>query len=136
MEPTAQHSERDAARASNRGTLSCDLANAAARIHREYVGRGPTKTRAVLRDDVVVLLLGDGMTQAERTLAGCGRPDLAVGLRRRLQQTMREDLVRVVEEGTGCRVLAFFSDSLAAPDMDAQLFVLDRPVEYSPRPPS
>jgi hypothetical protein len=44
------------------GQLSTAISNALVRIQREYLGRGPTKARAMIRDNVVVMLMEDTLT--------------------------------------------------------------------------
>jgi uncharacterized protein YbcI len=70
--------------------------------------------------------MAHGMTRGEQTLVDYGRLDIARGLRRELQQTMRPQLVDAVERVTGCRVVAFMTDSHVEPDLLAELFILDR----------
>jgi uncharacterized protein YbcI len=110
------------------GRLRSAIARAVVQVHSRRLGRGPTKARAFFRGNVVVLLLYDAMTKGERSLAAYGRVEAALELRRELEQTMREDLVRAVEGLTDGRVLAFMSDSHLNPDLVVELYMLDRPV--------
>jgi uncharacterized protein YbcI len=71
----------------------------------------------------------DSMTRGERSLAEDGRQETILDLRRQFRLTMRADLVRAVEELTGRRVVGFMSDSIVSPDLTAELFVLDHPLE-------
>jgi uncharacterized protein YbcI len=50
-------------------------------------------------------------------------------MRRQLHRAMRADLVEAVEAVTGRRVLPFLTDSQLTPDIAAQMFVLEGPVE-------
>jgi uncharacterized protein YbcI len=108
------------------GRLYLQIANAVVGVHRRYAGRGPSKARAFSRGNVVVLVMANGMTRSEQTLVDYGRLDIARGVRRELQQTMRPQLVDAVERVTGCRVVAFMTDSHVEPDLLAELFILDR----------
>ena len=45
-------------------------------------------------------------------------------MRRRFQQTMREDLIAAVVEHTGREVAAFLSDHHVDPDIAAEVFIL------------
>jgi uncharacterized protein YbcI len=118
------------------GRLHLAIANAVVRVHRRCAGRGPTKAQAFSRGNVVVLVLANAMTTGERTLVDSGRFEAARLVRHELQQTMRTSLVDAVEELTGCRVVAFMSDSHADPDLIAELFILDRPVAAPPAAPA
>jgi uncharacterized protein YbcI len=108
--------------------LNAELARAIVQVHSRGIGRGPTKAKVFRRDNLVVLLLQDALTRAERGLVDSGRRDVALEMRRHFNDSMRSDLVATVEELTGCQVLAFLSDSAVSPDVVAQMFVLDRPV--------
>lgn len=110
------------------GELNAALARAVVRIHRNHIGRGASRAQAFFHNDVIVVLMRGVMTKPERTLAASGQRDAVLGLRHRLQRTMRSDLAAAVERLTGCRVTAAMSDRDIDSDMAVQLFVLDRPV--------
>jgi uncharacterized protein YbcI len=110
------------------GQLNAALARAIVRIHRDYVGRGPTRAQAFFRGNVVVVIMHDVMTRAERSLVADGQNDAVLELRHRFQQAMRGELYGAVERLTGCKVEAFMCDHHVEPDVAAEVFVLDRPV--------
>lgn len=114
------------------GRLNAALANAIVQIHNQYLGRGPSKGQAFFRDRVVVVVMEETLTKAERSLIDAGRGDHVLGMRQEFQRTMEDDVIQAVEELTGCKVLAFMSDNHIAPDMAAELFVLDRAVPIEP----
>ena len=115
-------------RAPGAGRLNQELARAIVRLHKRFLGRGPTKAQAFYRGNVVVVVMEDALTEAERRLAARGEREAVLSMRRRYQDAMREDLVDAVEVLTGCRVEAFMSSSHIVPDLAAEIFVLDRPV--------
>ena len=108
--------------------LNAALARAMTSVLRKYLGRGPSRAEAFFRKNVVVLVLEDSMTYAERSLASGGGEETVHAVRSAMQHAMREDLVRAVEELTSTKVRAFLSDSHLDPDVAAEVFVLDRPV--------
>ena len=114
------------------GALLTAVANAVVRIVREYTGRGPTRARASLREDVLVVLMQETLMKAEHSLVNDGKAELVVEMRRSFQETMREDLSAAVEELTGRKVLAFMSDSHLQPDYSAEVFVLESPPRSHP----
>ena len=69
--------------------------------------------------------LRDTLTKGERSLVADGRAQLVLDMRKAYQQTMRNDLVAGVEEITGRKVIAFFSDNHIDPDMAMESFVLE-----------
>ena len=106
------------------GPLLAALSNAVVRIVHEYTGRGPTRARASIRDDVVAVLLQETLLKAEHSLIEDGKGDLVVEMRRSFQQTMRKDLIAAVEMITERKVIAFMSDSQLEPDFSIEVFVL------------
>ena len=93
-------------------------------LFKEYVGRGPTDARAFINDGLVVVLLRDTLTTAEKTLAHADDEDLVLQLRRSFQGAMRDDAIALVERETGHQVVAFMSDNSVEPDYAAEIFVL------------
>jgi uncharacterized protein YbcI len=107
-----------------RGTLSAAISNAVVHLVHEYTGRGPTKARTTIDRDVVVVMMSDTMTRAEHHLADKGKGELVTEVRREFQHLMREDLVHVVGELTGRKVVAFMSANHIDPDMSCEVFAL------------
>jgi uncharacterized protein YbcI len=115
-----------------RGGLNAAIARAVVRIHRNRLGRGPTRARAFFRGDIVVVVLEDVLVTEERTLVAGGHHDSVILVRQRLLETMRPELITAVERLTGRCVTALMSDTRPKPDMASHVFVLDRPVETRP----
>jgi uncharacterized protein YbcI len=110
------------------GELNCAIVNALVSVHRRRLGRGPTNAHAFYRDNVVVVLMRDGLTQAERSLAQVGDADAVRRVREDCRDAMRSELVEAVEGLTGRHVQAFLSDQSVTPDVSTEVFVLDAPV--------
>jgi uncharacterized protein YbcI len=106
------------------GPLLASISRAVVRIVHEYTGRGPTKARTSIRDDVVVVMLQETLLKAEHSLIRDDKADQVVDMRRSFQQTMREDLSEAVSMLTERKVIAFMSDSHLDPDYSVELFVL------------
>jgi uncharacterized protein YbcI len=107
------------------GQLNAAICNAVVRIQREYLGRGPTKSRASIRDDTIVVLMQDTLTKAERSLVADGRQEDVLRIRQSFQRTMRADIVAAVQELTGRTVIAFMSDTHIDPDLACEVIVLE-----------
>jgi uncharacterized protein YbcI len=110
-----------------RGQLSSAVATSVVHIHAELVGRGPTRTRAILNDNLVVVLMLEALTKAELALAANGDPDAAREMRRQLQRVMRTRLTASIEALAGRRVTAMLSDTDPDADVAVLIFVLDEP---------
>lgn len=103
------------------------MATSVVHIHAELVGRGPTRTRAILNDNLVVVLMLEALTKAELALAANGDPDAAREMRRQLQRVMRTRLTASIEALAGRRVTAMLSDTDPDADVAVLIFVLDEP---------
>jgi uncharacterized protein YbcI len=114
------------------GSKAAAISNHVVRTMSEYTGRGPTKARTYVNDDVVTCVLQDTLTKGERSLVSDDLCDLVLAMRKAYQGTMRTDLVNGVEEILGRKVNAFMSDNHIAPDVAVEVFVL-APVVSSPR---
>ncbi len=112
---------------SQRASLSSALSSAVVALLREYTGRGPTRARTTIRDNVVVVLLEDTLTKGERALVAGGREEKVLDIRREFQEAMKQDCIAKVRELTGREVVAMMSANHVDPDLAAELFVLDGP---------
>jgi uncharacterized protein YbcI len=59
---------------------SAMISTSAVQLLHEYTGRGPTKAKTLINEDVVTLLLADTLTTAERRLVDTGRSDRVLQL--------------------------------------------------------
>jgi uncharacterized protein YbcI len=107
------------------GQLGAAISNAVVRLMAEYTGRGPTKARTSIRDNVVLVVLQDTLTKGERALVRKGREEKVIDLRGEFQAAMRDEVETAIEELTGRRVTAFMSANHIDPDLAAELFVLE-----------
>jgi uncharacterized protein YbcI len=108
-----------------RGRVAVAISNAITRLHREYHGRGATTSRTVMQRNYVICFMDDIYTPLERTLIDAGEEETVRATRQVFQQTMRERFSEAVEEATGRKVIAFMSQVHFAPDMAAEIFVLE-----------
>jgi uncharacterized protein YbcI len=111
--------------AGSQTTPALDISNAISRLHKEYVGRGPTNARTTIDGDLVVVVLEGGFTRAERTLDDSDQHVLVVAGRIGLQDAMRDALVAAVEEALGRRVRSFMSANDMERNLQADVFVLE-----------
>jgi uncharacterized protein YbcI len=118
------------------GNLHLAISNAVVRLLREYTGRGPTKSRTTIRDNVVLVMLEQTLTKGEESLVSKGRTDKVIEIRHEFQEAMREESMAKVGELTGRKVTAMLSANHVNPDIGAEIFVLDGPPEYDGLPHS
>ncbi|HEX6461635.1 MAG TPA: Na-translocating system protein MpsC family protein [Thermoleophilaceae bacterium] len=106
------------------GDARAEIATQIVRLHSEYYGRGPTKAKAYITEDVVVVVLEETFTKAERTLVDRGEIEAIQQIRRRFQQTMGDDFKGIVEQATGRVVRAFLSETNLEADVAVEFFLL------------
>lgn len=107
------------------GSLNSAISSAVVGCLREYTGRGPTKARTSIRDNLVLVLLEDTLTKGEQTLVRSGREETVLDVRHQYQEAMREERIQTVQRLTGRPVLAMMSANHVDPDLGAELFLLD-----------
>jgi uncharacterized protein YbcI len=107
------------------GPLNAAIANEIGKRVADFTGRGATRSRAFLYQDVVVCLLEDGATRAEINLVAAGRDELVRQQRDALQRAQEAELVEAIERLTGRTVRTFISGTSGHGDSSAEVFVLD-----------
>ena len=123
VDPEAQGQERLAESVT---TPALEIANSMARLHKEFVGRGPTNSRVTIDGDMVVCLLEGGYTKAEQTLEENDKGDLVAAGRLGLQDAMRNALIATVETSIGRRVRSFMSANDLPQNLQVEVFVLEK----------
>src|SRR5215212_2242755 len=103
---------------------AAEISAQAVQVVREYTGRGPTKAKTMINEDVVTVLLADTLTKGERRLAENGHAERIIELRHDFQEVMREDLIAIVERQLERKVIAFMSQNHINPDFAVEVFVL------------
>jgi uncharacterized protein YbcI len=101
------------------------IAQATVRLLHEYTGRGPTKARTYINNDLITVVLQDTLTKGELSLVREGESKLVMATRAAFQRTMADDLVAAVEEHSGRKVRAFLSANHIDPDIAVESFVLE-----------
>lgn len=94
-------------------------------VLKDAVGRGPTKAKCYLHDDSVLVLLREGHTKSEGTMAEGGAERAVAQGRVDLSEMIRTPLIEVIERNVGRKVAGFMSTSQQHPDLLALVFVLD-----------
>jgi uncharacterized protein YbcI len=101
------------------------ISTATVQLLHEYTGRGPTKAKTLINEDLVTIVLADTLTRGERRLVDNGLSDRVLQLRHDYQLTMRDDLVAIVERQLDRTVIAFMSQNHIDPDLAVEVFVLE-----------
>jgi uncharacterized protein YbcI len=113
-----------------KGEVEAAIRNAIVKFEQEFMGRGPDDVRAFIVRDMVVARLKGVLTPAERQLAKT--PD-GVDMVKRLRQNLiaqgRDKLFDQVNEMTGAKTVALFTDIDAQVGERVFVFTLDRDLE-------
>ena len=102
-----------------------EISNAISRIHKSYIGRGPTNARTTVDGDLVVCLIEGGYTRAEETLEAHDNADVVAAGRLGLQDAMREELISSVQHSLGRTVRSFMSANDVRRNLQVEVFVLE-----------
>jgi uncharacterized protein YbcI len=105
------------------GALNAALANELGKLLADFTGRGATRSRAYVMQDLVVGVFKDGATRAEQSLVSAGKADLVRLQRDVLQRAVGPELIAAVERLTHRTVRLFLSgvDELGGSSVEAFL---------------
>ena len=106
------------------GEIRATISREIVRLQAEYYGKGPTRAKTYVFDDLVVVVLEETFTRAEKTLVQRGEADAIQHIRRRFQQQMADDFTSVVEQATGRKVRVFLSETDIEHDVSVETFLL------------
>ena len=110
------------------GELNMAITSALVGIQTEHLGRGPRSASTFYQGHVLVTLMHDVLTPAEKSLTRNNQSDAVDHIRHLFQKTMEADFREAVERLTGRKVLAFISGNHIDPDIAAEVFILDEPL--------
>lgn len=111
--------------ASRRGPTAAAISNAVVHVFRERLGKGPTRAKTYLHEDMVSCVLRGGFSVQEMNLVAAGRNDLVENQRRAMQKIISRELIDAVEGLTGRTVEAFMSSNHVDPEISLETFILD-----------
>jgi uncharacterized protein YbcI len=113
-----------------KGEIESAIRNAIIKFEQEFMGRGPEDVRAYIVRDLVVVRLRGVLTPAERQLAKTAE---GVDMVKRIRQTLiaqgRDRLFEQVNDITGAKPLALFTDINAQIGEKVLVFTVDRDLE-------
>jgi uncharacterized protein YbcI len=110
---------------SSLGPLLASVTNTVVQIHRSHYGKGPTRSKSYLLDDVLICVMSDVFTTVERTLIDAGEDSKVRETRLAFQDAMQDRFVEDIERIVGRRVLGFTGQVLMDQDVAIDVFVLE-----------
>lgn len=106
-------------------SVAAQISNGMVRLLTEYTGRGPTRARTHISEEVITVVLRDTLTKGERSLVASGKSELVLAARTGYQEAMGPGLIKLIEDCTGRVVSAFLSANHLDPDIAVETFVLE-----------
>lgn len=105
--------------------LETRIAEEIARLQAEYYGIPPKTARAYyIPGQILVVVLRETFTPAEKVLISHGDAEAIQHSRRRFQQISRDDFISVVEQATGEQVETFLSETALEGEVAVETFLL------------
>ena len=121
-EPKACAGERE------RSLLS-RLSTSMGAMQKAAFGKGPVSTKSYMFDDMLLIVMREGLTQAEQTMLEFGRHDLVREFRQQFENEMTRRIVDMIEELTERKVLTYQSQVMFDPHVVVEMFVFDNSLE-------
>jgi uncharacterized protein YbcI len=87
-------------------------------------GRGATSSWTTFSRDLIVCVMGNALTNGEKSLVQFGRPEAVLSIRKAYQESMAQEAIGIVERLSGRRVAAFMSNNHIDPDLAVEIFIL------------
>ena len=107
------------------GAMRSSISQAIVRIHADHYGKGATQAKTYVWDNVVVCVLRDVLTVAERTLIAADRADTVRDVRTIFQSSLEGTFRTAIERLTGRRVHSSMAQVDPANGLGVQVFVLE-----------
>jgi uncharacterized protein YbcI len=111
----------------NGDQLLAAVTDAMVSFHQRYYHRVPVRAKTLLLGgELLVCVLGGVYTDVEKTMIELQRSAVVHATRSAFQVAMQHKLIAAVERLSGRAVLSFMSDHHVGPDIEIELFMLDR----------
>lgn len=107
------------------GAMTAAISNSMVGLLHRYTGRGPTRARTTIGEDIIVCVMGATLTKGEQSLVGDGKAEVVLHGRRAFQDIMQDEAISAVQELSGRRVVAFMSNNHINPDLAVEVFILE-----------
>jgi uncharacterized protein YbcI len=101
-----------------------EVTNTIVQLHRAHYGKGPTRSKSYLLDDVLVCVMRDVFTALERTLIDAGKQDQVRRNRLALRDAVQDSFTAAVERVLRRPVLGFATQVLVEEETVIDVFPL------------
>jgi uncharacterized protein YbcI len=108
------------------GAVLAGISTAMVQLMREATGKGPTQCKTYWAGpDIVLVVLGGGYLEAERTLYDAGHRAEVRATRQALQDVLEGRMRELIEAHVGRKVTAFLSAQHQDPELQVEIFMLE-----------
>lgn len=107
------------------GQQAAAISNAFVQLHRRSLGKGPTKAKTYVLDDMVLCVLEGGELPLEKTLRERGNSTLVHEVRRALHAAVSDECRAIIERETGRSVKTVLSQFDPDRDIECKLVFFD-----------
>jgi uncharacterized protein YbcI len=101
------------------------ISNAFVQLHRRSLGKGPTKAKTYVLDDMVLCMLEGGELPLEKSLRERGNRTLMHKVRDALHAAVRDECRAIIERETGRRVKTVLSQFDPDRDIECKVVFLE-----------
>ena len=113
-----------------KGQIEAQISEAIIRFEKEYMGRGPTETKAYIVEDMVLVRLKGVLTPAEEQLTKSAEgADLIKRTRMQLLEGARVLLENMISDIMGCQIRSLHTDISTKTGERVIIFTLDQNIE-------
>jgi uncharacterized protein YbcI len=110
-------------------SLLSRLSSSMGAMQKAAFGKGPISTKSYMFDDMLLIVMREGLTQAEQTMLDFGRHDLVREFRQEFENEMTRRIIDMVEDLTKRKVLTYQSQVMFDPHVVVEMFVFDSSME-------
>jgi uncharacterized protein YbcI len=107
------------------GQQASAISDAFVQLHRRSLGKGPTKAKTYVLDDMVLCVLEGGELTIEKTLRERGNSTLVHEVRGALHAAVSDECRAIIERETGRRVKTVLSQFDPDRDIECKVVILD-----------
>ena len=113
-----------------KGQLEADISDLITKFEKEHLGRGPKEVRTFIIQDLILVRLKGILTPAEEKLvAESDGAQIIKQIRRRLIESSRSILEKLIEENIDAKVISLHTDISSRTGERVIIFGMDRNIE-------
>jgi uncharacterized protein YbcI len=114
-------------RGAEHGLTLAAITNAVVRVYKRFCGKGPVRARSHLGDELLLVILEEGLTRSEQTLRDRGQAQMVVDARQRMRRAIEPELRAAIEGELHRSVRSVMSTLDPALELELLACVLDVP---------